>query len=81
MPVSPTSGWSCIKCGRNWGDGENISSHGICIRCLAELINKKRFEKGLEECFGKFKLNNEDCNSCSAKKYCIEYLEEFDVSL
>jgi len=64
----------CILCNITFGDvgGRDIGSHGICIKCLANYINKKKISKGFTPCFG---ILNQGvvCGSCRYRKFCEEY--------
>ena len=64
----------CIKCGRSWGQGEEIHSHGVCPHCFAEWAIKRQKTKNLKDCFGQYEqIGDVDCESCSLKKFCKEY--------
>lgn len=68
--------YHCIKCGKTWGSGRDIESHGICDECLALWCRQKQRDKGLKECFGEFKQWDDlDCDNCSWKKQCKENYE------
>lgn len=64
----------CILCNKSFGDlnGRDVGSHGICIECLADYVNKKKVSKGFTPCFG---MLNQGvvCDSCKYRKFCEEY--------
>ena len=66
--------YHCIKCGRTWGSGRDIESHGICPDCFADWSRKRQKDKGLKECFGEYAQPTDvDCDDCLRKIKCKEY--------
>lgn len=58
----------CIKCGKTWGEGLDIESHGLCIECFSEWAKAKK------PCFGtELVLTGKD--GCSLHQFCGEYYE------
>lgn len=64
--------YHCFRCNRNWGDGADISSYGLCIECLGKYINERKVSKGFDACFGKLNQGGV-CDSCKYRKFCEEY--------
>lgn len=65
--------YQCIGCGCRWGPGlDDSESSGICPHCLSKWVNYKRAERGLDACFGTY-FKSEECESCNAKYFCLEY--------
>jgi len=55
----------CFKCGREWGDGPDVGSYGLCIECFAEWAKTKSVCFGVETYAVK--------EHCTLYKYCKEY--------
>jgi len=72
--------YHCIKCGKIWGEGEDVHSYGICPECFANYVNDKKIKKGYHTCFGKLDQDPEICNSCRWQKFCKEYYKEHNGS-
>jgi len=62
----PTT-FRCFRCGKKWGDGPDVGSHGLCIECFAVWAKTK------SNCFGKEPYSPK--KHCTLHKYCKEYYE------